>query len=258
LTNEPLLCLYHRAQICGLLAKHGDDADVEVADYAMESIDYAQDIIAEENLPVGTNARQAIEDLILDARDTLKRRCQDIQLPEDIMASVWSQPRSRTHDDFDEDDDEEEEEEDEDVDVDLEDDDESDDDDPPTPTSTDLMILDDAPPSPTALQARILQHSSLALPSNYQLSTGSAVATPLFEDFAYELDPQHLPLVGLVLMLLLANPPALRENVLAYAAAQGMRDEDVSEMMARAYGPRRRIGGVVGGEVVLRGGRPRD
>jgi hypothetical protein len=213
LHNEPRLAQYHHAQICALLARHGDDADIEVSEYAMECIDYAQEILRAERLPAGSNARQAIEDLIWDARETLQARCPEVPLPEDIEASVWTEQRARARQLDDDEDDEDEE---------------------------------DAPAVPrVADSSSVVALASLHLPPNYDLTLPLPAPNTLRE-FAYDVEPHYLPLVGLMLLLLLDDPPALEAHVLAYARAKGLRDEDVQELMRGAYVPRRRIG--VGGD----------
>lgn len=88
--DEPRLNQFYHAKINGLLAKFGDDSDIEVEDYAIKSIEQAQSILRRENPPKGSNSRFAIEELIMDARDTLTVRCPDVDLPADIMATVRS------------------------------------------------------------------------------------------------------------------------------------------------------------------------
>lgn len=189
----------------------------------MECIDYAQEILRAERPPAGSNARQAIEDLIWDARETLQARCPEVPLPEDIEASVWTEQRARARQ--------------------LDDEEEEDEDEDDAPAVAPRVV----PVSSSSSRAL----ASLHLPPTYEL-TFPPPAPNTLREFAYDVEPQYLPLVGLMLLLLLDDPPALEAHVLAYARAKGLRDEDVQELMRGAYVPRRRAG--AGGEGWREGG----
>ena len=263
LLDAPHLSKYHRAQICSLLAKHGDEPDLEIAEYAIMTVELAQGILRSEKPRKGSCVRQAIEDLILDARDTLKIRCPDVQVPEDIMEPikpVEAEPELERmleveldrkymqgyDEDEDEDDESDEDDDEEDFTDDAEDagneeDQETSSDSAPCSTTSNLDISTD-------LSALVLNTSSTTppnapprltslLPPSYSLSANPPYTS--LHNFSFEVEPQDLHLLGLILMLVLHDRQGMERAVLRFARGRGLSDEEIAGMVSGAFIPRR-------------------
>ncbi|KIN04963.1 hypothetical protein OIDMADRAFT_25571 [Oidiodendron maius Zn] len=289
LHDAPHLSKYHRAQICSLLAKHGDEADLEITEYAIKTVELAQAILQHEKPRTGSCARQAIEDLILDARDTLKIRCPEVGIPEDVMEpiryvelkesrnvqdSVFEEGEDNgkyipagedgsedEDDESDSDDDDEEQEEDSSDDCDEEDQDENSNQDgqhehqevsspsstcsttPSNPmdisTNLSFLALTTTPFSPSQCASSPISHLNNFLPSPYTLLH----TPPLSEvsDFAFDVEPQDVHLLGLILTLVLRDREGMQRTILRFARRKGVSDIQIAEMVRGAFVPRRKV-----------------
>lgn len=228
------MSVYHRARICGLLAKHGDEGDVEVTEYAIRCISHAQDILRNEELSDCSNARQAMVDLIMDARETLMVRSPDIDIPKDIMEAIYT-PDSDSSTDSErlfetssdeEDEEEEEEEQDNAMDVDAD------------RTSSPRSILD-----------------TVQLPPTHILTPGFSSSAPVPElvELAFDVEPQNIRALGLVLTLLVTDNRGMVDNIFAFARTRGFSEEEIQEIITKAYVPKRvqAEGGDLGGDFTL-------
>lgn len=310
--EAPHLSLYHRARICGLLAKHGDDADIEVADYAMECISHAQSILRHESPQEGSNAWQALEDLILDARETIQARCPEVQIPADILANVQGEgfdvdEYDEWHDEEDgsdseecdedgdgegdenedqegndeqdenEGDDEEDENEDQEGDGQEGDGEEGEEYEEDGEDGEDQYGEDDEEyeedgedqydeedegdevdeyegyeenhqePMDISMSMSVdIDHSALRIPPNHALTTGystSAPAPDTFEEVAFDVDPQDIRSLGLILTLLVRDRAGMEAAVLGFARSHGLSDEQIEEIVQKAYVPRKKVPG---------------
>lgn len=110
---------------------------------------------------------------------------------------------------------------------------------------------------PTPGPSATLAHHASQLPSHYALARGSSStgAPSGFEEFAFDVDPENIRLLGLILMLVIKDRDDMEANVLAYARGRGWSDEDIGEMVREAFLPKRIVPpqpqGPIGGDLTL-------
>jgi hypothetical protein len=214
----------------------------------LECIKIARRIIRKENLPEGSNSRQAVEDLVWDALDTLKARASEIEVSDNMAQYLRNleQVGGRVTE---YDDDEEEEEEEEEEESDDSDEEEND-------TGMELdggegnmklqtsqainITVSSLPAFPYSGDAKALEKSitlpgKLRLPANYGVQH---FADPDMAEVNINMRHEDLKLIGLFLLLVLDDPREMEAMVLSYAACKNITITELADMMTNAYGPR--------------------
>lgn len=215
----------------------------------MECIKIARQIIRKENLPEGSNGRQAVEDLVWDALDTLKARASEIEVSDNMAQYLRNleQVGGRVTE-YDDDDDEEEGEEEE------EESDDSDEEENDTEMELDggegnmklqtsqaiNITVSSLPAFPYSGNAKALEKSitlpgKLRLPANYGIQH---FADPDMDEVNINMRHEDLKLVGLFLLLVLDDPREMEAMVLSYAISKNLTIMELADMMTNAYGPR--------------------